>query len=524
MSPCSVLILYNLPGTLAAQQQGHAAEADLGVLDEVAAVSAALTELGHPHRAKGVRSLRDVQRVVMTASEPCVFNLVESLAGPVEDFAAVPAICRAAGKRTTGNGERPQLLGLDKQVAKAVLQSAGVAVPAGCCLFPGDPIPVWPERVMVKPLQSDAGEGIDDGSVLPGNDSAAIATRVAALYATFEQPAVVEAFVDGRELNVSLVDGPAGPRVLPIAEIEFIDFAPGQPLIVGYAAKWDTGSHAYHHTLRRIPADLPDDVAARVGETARRAWSAMGCEGYARVDLRLDAAGVPHVLEVNPNPDISPEAGFAAALKAGGIRYTEFIAALVNGFAGTGDAGSRAADPLSARAAARRAEAAYPERFGPPATLSIERVSSDHRAAVLALVAATRFFHDFEITIAAEVLDAALHDGPGGDYQSFVALRSGTAVGWVCYGRTACTASTWDVYWLAVDPAAQGSGVGRELMRFAETRIAAAGGTLAVIETASRPEYAPTRAFYERIGYVQVADIPDFYAPGDSKIVLTRAL
>lgn len=147
------------------------------------------------------------------------------------------------------------------------------------------------------------------------------------------------------------------------------------------------------------------------------------------------------------------------------------------------------------------------------------------RQPIIDLLRATDFFYDDEVIIATEVLDDALAKGPSGDYQSFCYEdESGRTIGWICFGKTPCAQGTFDIYWLAVSPDAQGRGVGRKLMADTEARIAARGGRLAVVETAGRPVYAPTRAFYLRINYTEVARVPDFYAPGDDKVIYTKTL
>jgi D-alanine-D-alanine ligase len=147
------------------------------------------------------------------------------------------------------------------------------------------------------------------------------------------------------------------------------------------------------------------------------------------------------------------------------------------------------------------------------------------REAIIDLLRATDFFYEAEIVVATEVLDDALAKGPSGDYQSFCCEGDGgLAVGWVCFGATPCTQGTFDIYWLAVSPAAQGRGIGRLLMADAERRIAEGGGRLAVVETAGREAYLPTRRFYERVGYAEAARVADFYAPGDDKVIYTKRL
>ena len=114
-------------------------------------------------------------------------------------------------------------------------------------------------------------------------------------------------------------------RVLPLAEIDFSAFSDKQLKLVDYEAKWVKESFGYNNTPRIIPAPLAEPVAEKVRHLALQAWDALGCRGYARVDFRLDEKDNPYVLEVNPNPDISPDAGFAAALEAAKIPYEQFV-------------------------------------------------------------------------------------------------------------------------------------------------------------------------------------------------------
>lgn len=134
---------------------------------------------------------------------------------------------------------------------------------------------------------------------------------------------------------------------------------------------------------------------------------------------------------------------------------------------------------------------------------------------------ATGVFREDEVAIALEVFDAAAGGDPS--YTAVVAEQDGRAAGWICWGPTPCTEGTYDMYWLAVDPAAQGAGIGARLVAEMEGRLAGAG-RLIVVETAGRPDYAPTRAFYEAQGYRRTAVVPDFYAPGDDLVVYVKGL
>jgi ribosomal protein S18 acetylase RimI-like enzyme len=155
------------------------------------------------------------------------------------------------------------------------------------------------------------------------------------------------------------------------------------------------------------------------------------------------------------------------------------------------------------------------------AAASLRPVRAADRAAVEQITRATGLFREDELPVAVEVLDAAAAGDPS--YTALAAEVDGRVVGWICWGPTPCTVGTWDLYWMAVDPSLQGSGVGTALIHEMEQRLAGLARVI-VVETAGRPDYAGTRAFYEARGYRAVATIPDFYAPGDDQVVYLKYL
>jgi ribosomal protein S18 acetylase RimI-like enzyme len=157
-----------------------------------------------------------------------------------------------------------------------------------------------------------------------------------------------------------------------------------------------------------------------------------------------------------------------------------------------------------------------------PTTIDIRWCRPEDRQIVLSFLAETGFFRPDEIDIARELLDSAIAEGPKGHYQSFVACANGQTVGWVCWGPTPCTLGTFDIYWIGVAPNMQGRGIGRTLTAFAEQSMAACGGQLFVVETSSRETYTPTRRFYEALGYREAGRIPNFYGPGDDRVIFTK--
>jgi len=146
------------------------------------------------------------------------------------------------------------------------------------------------------------------------------------------------------------------------------------------------------------------------------------------------------------------------------------------------------------------------------------------RERVRAMTAATGMFHAPEIEVAVELVDDRLAKGAASDYLFLFAELDSATLGYACYGRDTMTESSWELYWIAVDPQTQGSGIGRRLLELVERDARARGATQLFVETAGRPIYQPTRAFYLATGYTLVAELPDYYAPGDSKCVFAKRL
>jgi D-alanine-D-alanine ligase len=144
--------------------------------------------------------------------------------------------------------------------------------------------------------------------------------------------------------------------------------------------------------------------------------------------------------------------------------------------------------------------------------------------AVRELTAATGFFSDDEVAVAVELIDARLAQGLASGYRFLFADGDGGLDGYVCYGPIALTQSSFDLYWIAVRPEAQRMGLGRRLMDAAEERARELGATAMYVETSSRPQYEPTRAFYRRLGYRSAAELPDFYGPGAGQVIFAKQL
>jgi ribosomal protein S18 acetylase RimI-like enzyme len=160
----------------------------------------------------------------------------------------------------------------------------------------------------------------------------------------------------------------------------------------------------------------------------------------------------------------------------------------------------------------------------PAPRFDIAPLERQHRDELRQLLAETRVFRESEIVVAIEVIDAYfLH--PEGDYTALGAFtRGGVLLGYVCYGPVPCTVGSWDLYWIAVSPRAQRSGVGSQLLQEVDRRLAAKDARLVLIETSSLAQYAPARAFYERHDFQVVARVPDFYAEGDDRLIFAKRI
>lgn len=152
-----------------------------------------------------------------------------------------------------------------------------------------------------------------------------------------------------------------------------------------------------------------------------------------------------------------------------------------------------------------------------------EVVQASDSASVRALADSTGFFRTDEIDVAVELVDERLRDGDKSTYRFLFAEIDGAVAGYTCFGEIPCTIGSYDLYWIVVDQTRQGAGIGRKLMMQTESVIAALGGRRIYVETSSTPRYLPTRTFYDRCDYTHAAELPDFYAPGDGKVIYVKA-
>ncbi|MFO7526885.1 MAG: ATP-grasp domain-containing protein [Ignavibacteriaceae bacterium] len=269
---------------------------------------------------------RRVQKVIddISAYNPdVILNFVESVEGIAQFEYCMAALFELLGYHYTGN--IPSSLGncLDKERAKSILRSFGINTPGSLTL---EPHRRFSEKdidlnypLIMKLLDEDASIGISEYSVVKNYKE--LKKHYKFLSESFKKSILVEEYIDGRELNIAIL----GDKVLPVSEILFDGLPDEMPKIVTYDGKWIDGSVYYNFTKPKCPADLPKRLQKKVEEIALTSFKALNCRDYARVDVRLDQKGTPFVIEVNPNPDISRDSGFARAANAAGINYTELL-------------------------------------------------------------------------------------------------------------------------------------------------------------------------------------------------------
>jgi D-alanine-D-alanine ligase len=314
----SVLVLHEaLPANARADEKD--------ALVQVAHVSDALRSLGWSVSVLATDlNLRVTLAAIAERKPACVFNLVESLNGDGRLVHLAPSLLQSADLRFTGADGDAMFLTSQKLLAKQWMRQHDVPTPLSFSLgeIPVADASTW----IVKSVWEHASFGLDDGCVVAGLSGAQ--ERLRKSKALHGGEWFAEEFVDGREFNVSVIERDGKAEVLPIAEMVFTDYPHGKPRIVGYAAKWDEAAPEYHATQRCFPA-LPVAEHAAIIDMVNKCWRIFGLRGYARVDIRMDAAGVPWVLEVNANPCLSPDAGFAAAASEAGIDYAQMIEQIV---------------------------------------------------------------------------------------------------------------------------------------------------------------------------------------------------
>ena len=296
---------------------------DLDTLIAANAVTVALEAFGHQVEQAAFREA-SLPEVLAETRPDIVFNLVEGVDGQGRLAPRAPEMLAAQGQRFTGVSAKAMAVTNDKPLTKMMLRQAGLATPGWA--VPPHWVGLDGGRWIVKSALEDASVGLDDGAVVEGGQ---VLKRVADCVARFGGDWFAERYIEGREFNIAILGSKDSCRVLPMAEMRFERWPDGKPRIVGYDAKWEEDSDGWNGTVRVFGVEQHEPRLAEALRTAcELVWKLFGLSGFARVDFRVGADGVPLILEINTNPCISPDAGFAAAAAQAGMSYEALIEAI----------------------------------------------------------------------------------------------------------------------------------------------------------------------------------------------------
>lgn len=307
----------------------HAATTDrpdeIDTLISAEAVAATLAELGFVSEIVAVELDLNHFHALKRRDPLLVFNLVDAVRGDGRLAPVIPSLLDAVDLPYTGAHSDAWLETLSKVATKLKLEQAGLPTPS----FSVDGVGLDQNAAfIVKAVWEHGSLGLDESSVVRGGDAARVIEDRNARFGTEH---FAESYVEGREFNLALLEERGRPSVLPMAEVLFENWDEGAPRIVGYDAKWTAGSDPYIGTPRHFGLETADAaLAAQLEKLAKSCWDLFNLAGYARVDFRVDANGRPWILEVNVNPCLNPDAGFAAAAATAGLSYRDPIGRIID--------------------------------------------------------------------------------------------------------------------------------------------------------------------------------------------------
>lgn len=297
---------------------------------EIEAVRNALKEGGFSVKTLGLRRINaKVVSQIEEINPDVIFNLCESLYKESRHEMHVAGLFELLKIPYTGSSPLALGLALNKRKAKQILRSAGLPAPSAVLAVMGLPYSLsdLEPPYIIKPVREDASTGISNKSVVSTKEE--VEERVKFIHENYQQPALIEEFIDGREINASIL-GNTNPKVLAIGEIDFSKMPKNEPRIVSYRAKWDPESLFYGATEPIYPAKLDEEIKTKIEKAALKAYVEIGCRDYGRIDMRLREDGKFYILEVNTNPDISPTSGLDRAANVAGMNYTQWICEIVS--------------------------------------------------------------------------------------------------------------------------------------------------------------------------------------------------
>src|SRR5581483_2128757 len=259
-----------------------------------------------------------------------VFNLTESYAGDDTKEMHVAAYMDLVGLRYTGAGPHANFLAQDKAIAKKMFAFHGIRTPYFATAYRGqiDHAHDISFPLIVKLMFEDGSIGIDADAVVSSIKE--LMERVQYIQDDFDSPALIEEYIEGREIYAAILGSYESTRALPLVELDLSKLPEGTPKIASYDVKFEKHTEAHRLTKSAVATDLDEETTNRLTETALAAYRAVKLRDYGRVDMRLTKKGEVYVIEANPNPWLSSKQEFAMAAKASGLSYTELIGEIVD--------------------------------------------------------------------------------------------------------------------------------------------------------------------------------------------------
>jgi D-alanine-D-alanine ligase len=289
----------------------------------------AIQKLGHEPSYIGLDGKPQSLHSLAKCDADLIFNLTESFDGDDTKEMNVVAYVDLLGLRYTGAGPHAIFMSQDKAIAKKIFAFHGIKTPFFAIAYRGHiehahdiSLPL-----IVKPALEDGSIGIDAGSVVKNVKE--LMERVQYIQDEFDSPALIEEYIEGREIYAGILGSYDRTQVLPLVELDLSKLPEGTPKIASYDVKFEKNTEAYKLTKSAIAENLDDETKQRLSDTALAAYRALKLRDYGRIDMRLAPNGDVYVIEANPNPWLASRQEFAMAAKAAGMSYTEMIGTII---------------------------------------------------------------------------------------------------------------------------------------------------------------------------------------------------
>jgi D-alanine-D-alanine ligase len=290
----------------------------------------ALEKLGHEPFYQVLDGTPQCLSSLAKCEADLIFNLTESFAGDDTKEMHVAAYLDLLGMRYTGAGPHASFLAQDKALAKKMFAFHGIRTPYFATSYRGSIEHAHDISfpLIVKPLSEDGSIGINANAVVDSVKE--LMERVQYIQDEFDSPAIIEEYIEGREIYAAILGSYEYAQALPLVELDFSKLPKGTPKIASYDVKFEKDAEAYKLTKSSVAEDLDEKTVELLTETALAAHRAVKLRDYGRIDMRLSSKGEVYVLEANPNPWLSSKQEFAMAAKASGRSYTQLIGEIVD--------------------------------------------------------------------------------------------------------------------------------------------------------------------------------------------------